>query len=70
MSLSCNDACEPAQPALQPNRASSCRTGGVNGLNSATLDTSLTIPSIIRSLAAISVVPTFPWTLWVMERRS
>ena len=33
------------------------------------LDTSLTISAIIWAMAAISVVPTVLWTLWVMKRR-
>ena len=35
----------------------------------AALDTSLTIPAIIWTLAAISVVPTVLWTLWVLQKR-
>ena len=35
----------------------------------AALDTSLTIPSIIWTLAALSVVPTVLWTVWVMKGR-
>ena len=40
-----------------------------SSLVGAALDTSLTISSIIWFLAAISVVPTVLWTLWVMRSR-
>ena len=40
-----------------------------SSLVGAALDTSLTISSIIWFLAAISVVPTVLWTLWVMKGR-
>ena len=35
----------------------------------AALDTSLTIPTIIWTLAALSVAPTVLWTVWVMKGR-
>ena len=35
----------------------------------AALDTSLTISSLIWTLAAISVVPTVLWTVWIMIRK-
>ena len=35
----------------------------------AALDTSLTISAIIWTMAAISVVPTVLWTVWVMKGR-
>ena len=40
-----------------------------SSLVGAALDTSLTIPNIIWTMAAISVVPTVLWTLWVMKGR-
>ena len=33
------------------------------------LDTSLTISAIIWAMAAISVVPTVLWTVWVIKKR-
>ena len=35
----------------------------------AALDTSLTISAIIWTMAAISIVPTVLWTVWVMKGR-
>ena len=40
-----------------------------SSLVGAALDTSLTIPNIIWTMAAISVVPTVLWTVWVMKSR-
>ena len=40
-----------------------------SSLVGAALDTSLTIPNIIWTMAAISVVPTVLWTVWVMKGR-
>ena len=40
-----------------------------SSLVGAALDTTLTIPSIIWTLAALSVIPTVLWTLWVMKGR-
>jgi len=33
------------------------------------LDTTLSIPTIIWTMAAIGVAPTILWTLWVMKSR-
>ena len=35
----------------------------------AALDTSLTISAIIWTMAAISVIPTVLWTVWVIKKR-
>jgi len=40
-----------------------------SSLVGAALDTTLTIPTIIWTMAAIGVVPTILWTLWVMKSR-
>ncbi len=40
-----------------------------SSLVGAALDTTLTIPTIIWTLAALSVIPTVLWTLWVMKGR-
>ena len=40
-----------------------------SSLVGAALDTSLSISAIIWAMAAISVVPTVLWTLWVIKKR-
>ena len=40
-----------------------------SSLVGAALDTSLSIPNIIWTMAAVGVLPTILWTLWVMKSR-
>ena len=40
-----------------------------SSLVGAALDTTLTIPNIIWTMAAVGVVPTILWTLWVVRSR-
>ena len=40
-----------------------------SSLTGAALDSSLSISSLIWFLAAVSVVPTVLWTVWVMKGR-
>ncbi len=40
-----------------------------SSLVGAALDTSLTIPNIIWTMAALGVIPTVLWTVWVMRGR-
>ncbi len=40
-----------------------------SSLVGAALDTTLTIPTIIWTMAAIGVAPTILWTLWVIKGR-